>query len=171
MSPCSTKRNFQTTLKLFFFFLHIKLLPIHFSLCLVLNEFLFAGVTMLQSCETVFCWLQSPLEIGLLRPFLLYKSRSILLASWQINSFKWHSNKPPGPNYSSISRRGDFERSRMQAVDPIVCRATILSFLFVQLYLFMCICSYLIVEVDHLFKNWKKGLQYESYFMGEVDLH
>lgn len=129
-----------------FVLLHVTKLPLCFRLCLVLNKFLFVDVMMLQSCEMVFCWLQNPLKLGLLEHFSLYKSRPFFSASRQIDSFKWHGNKSPGPNYSSLNQRGDFEKRGVQAMDPVVCNATIVCFyvpvivVFVYLFLAAHVC-------------------------------
>lgn len=49
-------------------FLHMTILPVHFNTCLVLNKFLFADVTTLQTCETVLLATEST-EDWLLKAF------------------------------------------------------------------------------------------------------
>lgn len=127
-------------------FLHITILPVHFNTCLVLKKFLFADVTALQSCETVFCWLQSPLKIGCLRPFF-HSTSHVPFCKPPCRSS--HSSDTVTNLYLLIivlSAEGViFEKSRMQMMDPIVCSGS------------ACMFVYLHVETDGLhFLPFKK---------------
>lgn len=133
----------------------------------------------------LFCWLQSPLQTACLRPFSLYKSRSFLEASLQINSFKWHSNEPPAPNYSSVSRRGDFweewdASERHYCVQrhhhELLCLCSCCVYIFT--YLLISACKNRSVALKKKAKTQTKtnkqkptGLHHDSYCIDEVHLH